>query len=313
MSIFLDTSVLPRKGALRNPIMSALLLISRRKEISVCLPSIVLDEALSARVREFEHSAETLLQAYNKANKYTPLGPIYVPHPIEVQESWRGELIETFSIVAIDAEDAAEALSREALRVKPASGGRGGRDSAIWLTIRRHHLSSGGPTYFVSDNTDDFADQSKRELDLQLKEELGAAADNFYYYKSLYDLVEAMATKITEDPIDEEIFKKALQENEVNIIDAALRSNSTEFVFFNEALTDDAVRRGTRRSYAVEDTVLADIEADLVLTGYADDHDYSDVERRVTVRMWIEVSTESDELLSTELGSVSVFSRETDS
>src|SRR4051794_1540505 len=122
MSIFLDTCVLPRRGRLRTPIISALIQVAARKSITLKLPQVAFEESVSARGREAEEAFSKLLSAFNEASKFYSLPPIYVPGKAEVEESWREELTGAFEIVPLAPDDAVEALIREANRIKPASG-----------------------------------------------------------------------------------------------------------------------------------------------------------------------------------------------
>lgn len=196
MVIFLDTNAIPRRGSLKSVIMSAVLQIASKRSIRVCLPSLVLEESVSARVRAATSAIEALGSASNEASKFFHVDSFYVPDVTELGEGWRSELAETFRIVDVVPDDALEALHREAHRQKPARDGAGGRDAAIWLTVKRFHLTHDGPTFLVSDNSKDFADPTGKVLHPALAAELGERANLFHYCRTLDGLLEHFADRV---------------------------------------------------------------------------------------------------------------------
>ena len=60
-------------------------------------------------------------------------------------------------VLPLEPSDARAGMLREVWRHLPAREGKGGRDSAIWSSITRHHNSLNENGFFVSRNTKDFA------------------------------------------------------------------------------------------------------------------------------------------------------------
>jgi hypothetical protein len=78
----------------------------------------------------------------------------------------------------------------------PAREGRGGRDSAIWLTARRQQQGYTEPMFFVSANTEDFADKKTLKLHLKLQSEIGEGYGPIEFFRSLDALLDQLATKV---------------------------------------------------------------------------------------------------------------------
>jgi hypothetical protein len=194
--IALDTCVLPRQGKLRNVVMSAVLRISKQLSIEVFLPEVVLEESVNSRLEAASAVAERLGEAINQASKLLEIDPIYIPSAAEAAELWRQGLIANFAILPLDSADAREALFREVHRVPPAREGRGARDSAIWLTVRRKQVSDPDPMFFVSTNTDDFGDKQSHGLHPALESEIAEGYGPIEYFRSLDALLDRLATKI---------------------------------------------------------------------------------------------------------------------
>ncbi|MGW4059100.1 PIN domain-containing protein [Amycolatopsis sp. NPDC004747] len=307
MSIFLDTCVLPRRGRLRTPIISALIQVAARKGMTIKLPQVALEESVNARGREAEEAFDKLLSAFNEGSKFYSLPPIYVPGTAEVEEDWRSELTEAFEVVPLAPDDAVEALIREANRVKPASGGTGSRDSAIWLTVLRGHRASTNETHFVSSNTADFAAKDKKSLNEELRAELQGDT-NFHYHKSLDDLISFLAERIGLQQID----NSAVEAGIVEILDSATAAVAD---LVEDKSTDIALQLGPStvsehrviRAYKIDETILALLEVKLHLhigdIGEEADELSAD---EVTARVWFVQEEGSGTYIEAELENVSV-------
>jgi hypothetical protein len=201
--LVLDTCVLPQKGSIRsNPILSALLRICAIRGFSIYISDVTRTESLNKRRVLASKAITNLGSAVREISKVFGLDELdyYIPSEVEAVEAWDQELSEAFSILETDGEDAKEALHREASRTPPAratdsGSATGGRDSAIWLSIKRIHLAAKDQTtHFVSSNTKDFASSAdNRLLRSELSAELGATAGNFVYAPSLEVAVEHLA------------------------------------------------------------------------------------------------------------------------
>jgi PIN domain len=184
--------------------MSAVLRVAKSRDITVYLVDLVLEEAVGGRVRDAEEALEKLAAAINQASKVVSLDDIYLPSAAAAGQEWRDELVAAFRISECHVDDAREALWREARRDKPAnSKGIGARDSAIWLTVKRHHVSDDKPTSFVSSNTNDFAEpRDAGALHRDLAADLGERADAFTYFTKLDDLIAALATPVESESVN---------------------------------------------------------------------------------------------------------------
>ncbi|WP_432485700.1 PIN domain-containing protein [Kineococcus esterisolvens] len=156
MTIYLDTNVLPRKGPLRSAALDALLRIAQQRRQVVAIPEIVVHESVNARYESVLNEVEKLRKAVSEASSFFDVDPVYLPEPEEVATNWEETLRHTFEVIPDAPDHALEALRREARRVRPASKGKGARDSLIWLTVLRHAKDSKGTHHFVSSNTNDF-------------------------------------------------------------------------------------------------------------------------------------------------------------
>ena len=146
------------------------------------------------RREHYQEAAKEFLEANNKIARYFDLPGVYVPDVNEVVARWESDLRADFRVLPPDAEDALESLNREATRTPPARGGRGARDSLIWLTCRRL-AADGNDVLFVSRNTKDFADPGGKSLHPALSAEL-AAGDTVNYLVGLDGLFDLLANKV---------------------------------------------------------------------------------------------------------------------
>lgn len=196
MTIIVDTNILPRGGEADNLEINILLALGGETGHDVALPSIVLEEAVSERRREIELAFDQLISAHRAACKYANLPPLAErPVPGELAREYENILRHRFTILPIPPGASDEALRREAHRLRPARDGRGARDVAIWLTAKRAHVDSGGPTYFVSNNVKDFG-HPDGSLHKDLRQEVGRFKGEFSYCRSVAELLGLVAEPI---------------------------------------------------------------------------------------------------------------------
>jgi hypothetical protein len=197
MTIYIDTNVLPRSGTLGAPHIAALQAVAKARGLEIVLPSLALEESVSARSRDALQAFEALASAHKRASRFAEVVLTYIPSAEDAAVEWRQALVATFRIADLPPHSALEALQREVHRKPPARRGVGGRDAAIWLTVVNEHLKSKGAGYFVSENTDDFADPADRnELHPELTAELPPEAEPLYFHPSIDTLMEALATPL---------------------------------------------------------------------------------------------------------------------
>jgi PIN domain len=193
VAIYIDTNVIPRSGRLDTLEFSILLAVARETGQDLTIPELVLDEAESHCLRTVEGTFEVLQRAYREARGYggLPLLP-ELPVPGELAREYRRQLEALGSSAPAPDGAGEEALRREAYRLRPARGGKGARDTAIWLTVVAAHEAAGGPSYFLTKNTDDFSDSADpSRLHPDLRGEL--ANDDLLLATSVEHLLELLS------------------------------------------------------------------------------------------------------------------------
>jgi hypothetical protein len=194
MAIYVDTNVLPRSGTLSAPHIAALLAVANTIDQTAVLPSLVLEESVSARRRDAMVAFEALSAAHKRASRYSDTVTTYIPSAQDVADDWRESLTVHFEVISTTPEIAVEALEREAHRRRPARGGSGGRDAAIWLTVRQDAASRDAVSYFLTENTSDFSDPlNKASLHPELLEDCGSMQGKLAFYPSVDDFLAAVA------------------------------------------------------------------------------------------------------------------------
>jgi hypothetical protein len=173
--------------------VQVLVALARETGQELALPSLVLEEGVSARRREIEDAFSTLEASHKESRKFAAIPPLpELPVPGELAREYGEELRRTFPIVPLPDGAAEEALRREAHRERPARSGAGARDVAIWMTAKDIHRATGGPTYFVSANTRDFA-EALDSLHPDLQREIDSLGGEFSYCRSVAEVLEKLA------------------------------------------------------------------------------------------------------------------------
>lgn len=258
MTIYLDTNILPRKGPLRSASIDALLRIAREHGQEVAIPEIVLHESINARYDSVRAEIEKLRKALADASNFFEVPPIYLPDIDEVVTKWEQSVRSLFRIIPDKPEHALESLRREARRVRPASKGRGARDSLIWLTIIYHAEPNRNEHFFVSQNTNDF-EGSETNLRSELLSEIHQLGVNLNYTSSLDALLTQLAPSIDfsvshSDASSEEHKTQILYELLLNpVIDDLLDARGNETLNGLKLELDSVV---THHAYQVGDTLL---------------------------------------------------------
>lgn len=198
MTIHLDTNILPQRGSLRNGSITAVLRIARARGLDVIISEIVLHESVHQRLEKVGEEVGKVRRAIAEASAYIPVEPVYLPDPLDLAQQWEDDLRAVFTVLPASEGDAAEALRREARRIRPARAGRGSRDSLIWLTTLRESKRSTGPTYLVTNNTNDFAeDKSSKVLHAELQREADQADSEIILCTSIESLLSHISEKIS--------------------------------------------------------------------------------------------------------------------
>ena len=200
--VLFDTNVLPRQYDFRSGFWLSILRLCHVTGHKPAVPEIVLHESVNIRAASYSEAANNLALATKEIAKYYGDLEVYVPDVESVVEDWRKSIEGALRILPLHGDDATEALTREALRRRPAREGKGGRDAAIWMTALRL-AKDGVNVVFVSNNTKDFG---KGGLHPDLVRELAELAENggmLHYLQNLDDLVAHLATKIPPPSFEE--------------------------------------------------------------------------------------------------------------
>lgn len=191
----LDTNVFGTGANLGSPLWVSLKRLCSEHGILLCIPDVVLRESVNLRRDQYHEARKDFLDANNRISKFYDLPGVYVPDPDEVAADWQNDLTSMFRILQGAPDDALEALEREASRTPPARGGRGARDSLIWLTVLRS-ATPGVTVHFVSRNTRDFGTNNGDALHSDLAEETRDVAGEVQYHSSLDSLFDALAVRV---------------------------------------------------------------------------------------------------------------------
>ncbi len=195
----LDTNVLGVAADLSTPLWVSILRLCAHADIEPCIPEIVLHESMNLRREQYLEASTRFLSAFKQISRFFDAQPVYVPDVEEIVEQWENDLRASFTVVDTRAEDAIEALRREALRQTPARAGKGGRDSLVWLTALRL-ARDGREVMLVSRNTDDFSGHPSGELHQDLTSEADGVSGEIQYFVGLDPFIEHIAGRT--DPPD---------------------------------------------------------------------------------------------------------------
>jgi predicted nucleic acid-binding protein len=138
--IILDTNQLLANRSLDTPALTLVQTIAHMTEQRLAIPDLVAEEFAARRNHTLEERQEKVIAAAKEVRALIPGWVFTPPGPtgLWVVEVWN-KLRGLFEILPVSANNAREALFREAHRRRPAStswesdGGRGARDACIWL------------------------------------------------------------------------------------------------------------------------------------------------------------------------------------
>lgn len=197
MAVYLDTNLLVRRGGLASLELITSRAVCREVGLEIVVPVLVADEFESHQRRLIETAFDGLIAAHREARQQAPVGTLpELPNPGELARERRRELGAVFTIASSPEGAPEEALRREVFRRRPARGGRGARDAAIWLTVREDHLARSEPGFLVSQNSQDFAAPGDRtKLHESLEQEVAHHGEALDFFASLSDLLGRLATE----------------------------------------------------------------------------------------------------------------------
>jgi PIN domain len=178
--VYVDTNALPTKGGIGGGLFGVLAATARAMNIQIMVPRLVLSEYRNLRAGDIRSSLEIYTKGFESLQAVLELDSIYLPSVEEAIHHLIADLLARVTPIETFPDDAIEALRREAERIPPARDGKGARDSAIWLTICRHHLAAEGCSAFITKNKSDFSARSDpKALHPKLAEDLGAPLHDF--------------------------------------------------------------------------------------------------------------------------------------
>lgn len=221
-AVVFDTNTLPVMSGLDSVLWLTTRKVCAAAGLDLVIPEIVIHESVNLRRERFEPAAADYLKSYRAVAKFFASEPVYVPSADEICEAWEQELRSTFTVVPTHGEDAAEAMQREALRRRPARNGKGGRDSAIWLTVLRLSQQFSRVS-FVSKNTEDFSVKGSAGLHPELAAEAVDAAGTIAYFTSIDDLIATVARDVEVETPDHASLLEALRFDLLDTVRAEAR------------------------------------------------------------------------------------------
>jgi PIN domain-containing protein len=193
MAIYLDANILWGWRAFDEVERLALSIVAHQIGQTVFVPRVAAREAEGTYRRSLERAIERHdgavreLQRQFRTAFFVDVEPQpWIPDAID---AWKAGLAGLAEVIPTEPVDAVEALEREIVgdpptkkraKDKPEKPGEGARDAAIWLTVLRHHKSTGEPGAFITTNSDDFAESG------ELKPALAAELEGYDHPLTLY-------------------------------------------------------------------------------------------------------------------------------
>lgn len=177
MAIYLDANILYPWRSFTELDRVALSIVARQLGQEIYVPEVVAREARA----HYRRSLQAAEAAFDAASAHLDrkfgqhFDPILEPAPDidERLDTWERGLRELATVLPLHADDARAAFEREIDGKKPAklrpeedSGGGGGRDAAIWLTILRDLATREEDGYLLSTNHRDFGQAGGLHPDL---------------------------------------------------------------------------------------------------------------------------------------------------
>lgn len=312
-TLVLDTSVLPQRGSVRdNPLLSALLRIAALKGFRTAITDVSRSESLNKRRTLANEAVERLASAIRNVGKIFGNDQLnyYLPSHEDAITAWAEDLDGSFNLLQTDGIDAVEALHREARRQSPAratgdGSATGSRDAAIWLSVKRLHLSSDDQyTYFVSSNSKDFSDKSsKSALHPELLTELGGSSDRFVYATSLDTAVDELADQAVVAKIDSAGLRSLVDATDMDVQLLEQLQTVTDKWDTLQPISLSVEGVTETRVYTVEATRLAQLRVDFTCIVSARQEDVSDPDQPVAghAKVWVHTT---DDTASFEIDSL---------
>lgn len=190
--LIFDTNGLPTKGNLESGFWHAVFRLCKLKGITPAISAVTLDEAVNMRREAANKILTPLVAAHTALSQITKADPLYTPTAESLAEEYEARLQELFEILPLDGDHAVEAFRREARRITPARLGKGGRDSAIWLTVAKI-VNDGSKVYFVTNNHKDFGAGG---LFSELQDEINDSSPTMEYLGTSNEFINQIANPV---------------------------------------------------------------------------------------------------------------------
>jgi hypothetical protein len=202
MAIYLDANVLWSWRTFTEVERLAVTIVARQLGQSVFVPSIVAREAEEDHRRSLETALDAMEQAQTTVERLfaTEVHLEADPRPSidDGVETWRRRLEEFATILPLHDEDAHAAFDREitgtppAKRRDPGKAGRGGRDAAIWLTVARHHSTTGQQGHFLSKDGD--MEGADGQIHSRMREDIRGNSEEMRLYRDVGTFLSGLGT-----------------------------------------------------------------------------------------------------------------------
>lgn len=339
MDVILDANIFRSDFLLRSKDFEILLNYLDKSESKLILPEIILDEIRglyssiqNERIKDVEKASRNLNLMLTDKKDEIKVKKTNVSENLKKYEEYiRKKLsIKEQQIIPYKNDYLPEISKRAINRIKPAGDkGQGFRDTLIWLTLKDYCKSCEGKQLtFISNNTDDFANKEKNDLDDLLIDECKEDYIFIYYYKNLKEFVENESKRldfynekwILENIELEDIFNLAID-------DLNGRERGTITSWFqretgNACLGYNVTRMDTVEIYdptvyemAIDKSIVnicihVEIEVEFEFEYLSNDYDdrnfeqgwgYSTSTKYTTGRLYISVTIEDEKITDTEL------------
>ena len=207
MDIILDTNIFRTDFMLKSSTFKTFIDYLRKTRSTLIIPQIVMEELMILYDREIYKRKKELDQALNSYNKIS-INAFYFLSEDETSSlilysSYKKYFFKQFEYTYIDEVEYKDAYFKEVInraikRIKPCSSkGEEFRDSILWLTILDCIKSNRyDDCVFISNNVNDFADDSGKCLHASLLKELKEKCIKLDFFSSLQDFNKTWAVKI---------------------------------------------------------------------------------------------------------------------
>jgi hypothetical protein len=293
-----DANVLPVSRGLSSIVWLSIRKLCVVRSLRMVIPDLVVHESVNLRRERYKEASSRLLEAIRDISRFYDAESIYVPDVDQICQEWEDELRGEFEVVGLHSDDAAEALVREARRRRPARGGKGSRDSAIWMTVLRL-ADEYSRVFFVSRNTKDFASEDGTALHASLQDEAATTSGTILYFPGVDPFISAIADNAEPPELQAQQVVDSLR---FDIRDSVLKvltdadSKITTGELDGETVIVFDVK--TLRSYRIDDDVLTLVElsASIMIGDPRDGYP-----TRITVIAWIQYSLTSSTIAGGEV------------